>query len=63
MAEPDGGNLLVRIWGGARSGNRRAYSTRKPSRLGSQIFLVRTQIARAFNTDPGGPRRRASLYL
>ena len=25
--EPDGGHLLVRIWGGARLGNRRAYST------------------------------------
>jgi hypothetical protein len=50
--EPDGGNLLVRIWRGAGMGNLPAYST--------TVFLPRCLRACTPGTAPPG-RRRASV--
>jgi len=49
--EPDGGNLLVRIWRGAGVGNLPAYST--------TVFLLRWLRERT----PGAPTARTQHHL
>ena len=60
-AEPDGGNLLVRIWRGAGVGNLPAYSTTafSTARCSRRPRLARTAGLRQDGSGDGRLRRRA----
>jgi hypothetical protein len=52
--EPDGGNLLVRIWRGVGLGDLPAYST---------TLLCHSAVGRALPEQPGSVGRRSTLRL